>query len=78
MQAIRTKYLSPTNTRGARIKATCEAGSLTVPYRYDLDTSDMHRKAAFELMEKLGWNPKVLHTGELPEVIECYAHVMEF
>lgn len=75
MQAIRTKYLGPTNTRGARIKATCEAGSLTISYLYHLSTNDMHRKAAFELMEKLGWNPKVLHTGELHD---CYVHVMEF
>ena len=75
MQAIRTKYLGPTNTRGARIKATCEAGNLTISYRYNLNTSDMHRKAAFDLLDKLGWNPKVLHTGELHD---CYVHVMEF
>ena len=75
MQVIKTKYLGPTNLRGARIKATCEADSLTIPYRYNLNTSDMHRKAAFELIEKLGWNTKVLHTGELHD---CYVHVMEF
>ena len=75
MQAIKTKYLGPTNLRGARIKATCFAGSLTIPYLYHLSTNDMHREAAFELIEKLGWNPKVLHTGELHD---CYVHVMEF
>ena len=31
-QAILTKYLPATNTRGRRIKATCERGSITVPY----------------------------------------------
>lgn len=27
MQAIETKYLGPTNTRGSRIKASAQAGS---------------------------------------------------
>lgn len=30
MQAIITKYLPATNTRGQRVKATCARGSLTV------------------------------------------------
>lgn len=32
MQAILTKYLPATNTRGSAIKATCERGSLTVGF----------------------------------------------
>jgi hypothetical protein len=32
MQAIQTKYLGPTNTKGSRIKAWCERGSVTVDY----------------------------------------------
>ena len=34
-QSITTKYLPPTNSRGSRIKATCEAGSVTIPYAYE-------------------------------------------
>jgi hypothetical protein len=37
MQAIICKYLPATNTRGARIKASCERGSLIRPYDYDVD-----------------------------------------
>lgn len=29
-QAISTKYIGPTNYRSARVKASCEAGSVTV------------------------------------------------
>ena len=36
MQAIQTKYIGPTNTKGARIKAFCAAGSITIPYNYEL------------------------------------------
>ena len=32
MQAIETRYLGPTNTRGSRIKATAAAGSITIHY----------------------------------------------
>lgn len=55
MQAILTKYLGPTNSRGARIKATCAAGSITISYPYDLSGQAVHRKAAESLVSKLGW-----------------------
>ena len=58
MQAIQTKYLYPTNTRGARIKATCAAGSITIGYPYELyelSGQAVHRKAAEALVSKLGW-----------------------
>jgi len=51
MQAIITKYLAPTNTRGARIKASCQAGSITVPY----DGENPHEAACNALRAKLGW-----------------------
>lgn len=55
MQAILTRYLGPTNTRGARIKASCAAGSITISYPYDLSGQAVHRKAAEALVSKLGW-----------------------
>lgn len=55
MQAIETKYLGPTNTRGGRIKATSDAGSMTVPWDYSLGVQDNHRAAAAALVAKLGW-----------------------
>lgn len=54
-QAIETKYLGPTNHRGGRIKASAQAGSVTVSYDHALDTYDNHRMAAIALMKKVGW-----------------------
>lgn len=56
MQAIQTKYFGPTNSRGSRIKATCAAGSLTIPYPYALSGQAAHRAAADALITKLGWD----------------------
>lgn len=52
MQAIHTKYLPCTNTRGSRIKATCERGSLTIPYPHELSGDDVHREAVRQLLER--------------------------
>lgn len=51
MQAIETKYLGATDTRGSRIKAYCERGSLTVPYP-NLDLVQCHVFAADQLVAK--------------------------
>jgi hypothetical protein len=58
-QAITTKFLAPTNNRGSRIKATAEAGSLTVSWDYGLDASANHEIVAQALADRYGW------TGEL-------------
>ena len=52
MQAIQTKYLPATNNRGSRIKATCERGSITIPFPYDLNGDDVHRKAVDALVTR--------------------------
>ena len=58
--AIKTKYLGPTNYRGARIKATCmdtfsdgRPISVTVPYDYGADGETRHREAAELLLPKV-------------------------
>lgn len=50
---IRTRYLGPTNTRGARIKAWSGSRSVTIPYPYELSTEDAHAEAASWLHDKL-------------------------
>ena len=55
MNAIQTRYFGPTNTRGARIKATCETGSITIDYPHELSGMACHAKAAKALVVKLGW-----------------------
>lgn len=65
MQAIVTKYLGPTNKRGARVKATSASGqSLTIPWRSELDEELNHRIAAENLRDKLQWKGKLV-SGEL-------------
>lgn len=56
MQAIQTKYLSATNTKGSRIKATCAAGSITIDYPHELSGMAVHAAAAKVLVNKLGWD----------------------
>jgi hypothetical protein len=54
-QAIETRYLGPTNTKGGRIKATAAAGSITIGYDYALNTDGAHKAAADALIAKMGW-----------------------
>ena len=56
MQAIRTRYHGPTNTRGSSFSAQCEGGRVVVPYDYALNTDENHLKAARALCAKLGWH----------------------
>jgi len=50
---IKTKYLPPTDTRGARIKATCELGTTTISYPYELSEDACHQAAADALRKKI-------------------------
>ncbi len=65
-QAITTKYLSATNRRCSRIKATAAAGSLTLPYDDSLNTENAHAKVAHALACKLGW-PGDYYIGGMPD-----------
>ena len=89
MQAISTRYLGPTNTLGSRIKASCERGSITIPYPYDLSGDEVHREAVRQLLarfikedsegengcppERNPWN-RQFATGSLPD--GTVAHVL--
>lgn len=77
MQAIITKFIGPTDTRGARIKATASSGSVTVGYPYELSGQECHRFAADALCEKLGgrpagWDSSRLIGGGLPDGTYCF------
>lgn len=54
-QAIQTKYLGPTNFRGARIKASCESDTVTVSWNHALDVVGNHEAAAQVLLNRTGW-----------------------
>lgn len=75
MQAIVTKYIGPTDTKGARIKATCDAGSVTIGYPHELSGQDVHAAAAMALVRKLGWDDgeykPFWQCGSLPNQAGC-------
>jgi hypothetical protein len=88
MQAIITKYIPP-SAKGSRIKATCERGTLTIPFDHECDTGGAHRKAAQALInvfinedkarnrpDSFYENPwsKPFASGALPDGL-TYAHV---
>jgi hypothetical protein len=51
-QAIQTAFLPATETKGERIKASCERGQITVDYPHELSVSDAHAYAARTLQVK--------------------------
>lgn len=68
MIAIQTKYLGPTNTKGARIKAfTCNGHSATIDYNYALSDEKLHFEAVKALKEKhaLDWDLSEMTYGGL-------------
>jgi len=77
-QAIHTKFLGPTDYRGARIKATCDAGSLTIGYPYQANIGeDAHRIAAEALRDKLGWTGQLI-PGYLPDGSYAFVFLSEW
>jgi len=55
MQAIETTYFGPTNTRGSRVVAKCQAGKVSVSWDYALSVEENHDAAAKALASKLEW-----------------------
>lgn len=66
MRAITTKYHGPTNTRGARISATCGYTGIRVYESYDdsLCQADAHAQAARKLICRLVAEDRI---GNVPE-----------
>lgn len=78
MQAIQTKFIGPTNTKGSRYKAWCAAGTITIDADYSSDHYDNHVRVAQALRDKLGWNDRhgKLVTGSLPNGDYCHVFVL--
>lgn len=84
MQAIRTKYLGPTNHKPARVVAECEAKRKVYSWSAmeDLDgnrtiVDGPHRMAALSLARELGWimEEAELAMGALPDGSFCHVIV---
>lgn len=63
MQAITTTFHGPTNSRGSRLIAKCDAGRKTYPWDHSLGVEENHRAAARALADHLDWKPE--HYGDL-------------
>jgi len=61
-QAISTHYIGPTNFRGSRVKAQCEAGQITIEWDNALNVTNNHAAAATRLIDKLKWDG-IWHMG---------------
>jgi hypothetical protein len=73
--AIHTKYIGPSNTRGARIKATCTIDhntkwTATVSFEYGADSETRHALAAKALLVK---HAPQLHT----ETLYCCGNTLD-
>jgi len=55
-QAIKTKYIGPTDTTGPMVSASYAGGSEFLPWDHSLGNEDNHWAAANFLINKLGWN----------------------
>ncbi len=74
MQAIRTKTLPPTDTKGQRVKASCQAKSVTVAWDYAWSREQNHREAAAQLAAALGWAGD-WQGGWLPDNTGCFVMI---
>ncbi len=78
MIAIQTKYLGPTNTRGARIKAWTDSGfSASISYPHEVSHELCHFQAVKALIakHKLDWNLNDMRYGGTDNgYVFCFAH----
>lgn len=68
-QAIRTRWIGPTNTKGSRIQASCEARTIYVECEHALNMDENHAAAARALANRLewGWSDRMMagvHKGD--------------
>lgn len=66
MQAIVTKFYGPTNFRGARVMARCQAKRISVAWDHALGVEENHMAAARTLAEELGW-AGLWYGGDMPD-----------
>ena len=72
MQAIHTKYIKPTSTKGPRVMAKCGEDQVLSAWDYELGTEANHRLAAALLCDLLSWPTERLITGALPDGSYCH------
>jgi hypothetical protein len=77
MIAILTKFIGPTNYRGARVKAYTTSGHrIVVPWDHALNVEENHDAAALALCRKMEWGGKLVRGST--EVGYAYAFLREW
>lgn len=74
-QAIKTKYLGPTNCHGARISVSAQAGRKTYPWDYSRDVNDNHTRAAALYAQHWGWSGTWVGGASPDGTGNVYVHV---
>ena len=76
LQAITTRYLPPSNRRGARVKAIASCGSLILAWDHS-EASDyrQHWRAAETLIERQEWQGKWVGGGLPDSMRDSYVFV---
>lgn len=64
-QAIVTTYFGPTGTKGSRVQAKAQAGTIYVEWDDGLNSYDNHAAAAQEYCRRKHWTGELAH-GALP------------
>jgi hypothetical protein len=75
VQAITTRFIAPTNTRGSRVKATAAAGSITIAWQDRLNPMQNHCAAAEALARRLEWSGIYIPGGMPDGAGYCFVHV---
>jgi hypothetical protein len=66
MKAIQTKFINPTDFKGARVKAWVKGNAATVPWDHGLEVVDNHAAAARAIAASLSWSGRLVG-GTLPD-----------
>lgn len=72
MKAIQVRYLETTNTKGTRLKAFTDAGSIIEPRAYDLNFDEQALRLAKRYIKEKGWQSKITGQGGLPNGDEVF------
>ena len=77
-QAITTKYIGPTDMRGSRVKASCDARSITYGWDDALNVDQNHTMAALRLMRVLEWHKPMAGASKVRLVGGCTKNQYHF
>lgn len=74
VKAIQTKFIGPSNTKGARVRAWINGSSAAVSWDYGAEVADNHGMAARKLAASLKWDGRLVG-GTLPDETMAWVFV---